>query len=137
MKHLFKVALCAAVAVVPIQARAQSAPDALVSIYKAAPGQQGELLKWLMEQDRVAEAAGVPRMQLYAHANGADWDFLVIEPVGTPEQNAKYAAAMKRLGVPQSRQTATEMHKHVISHEDTFVWGPTSPAKFMESLRSN
>ena len=70
---------------------------AIVSIYHAAPGQQEALIKWLAQQDRLAAEAGVPPAQLYVHTDGADWDYLIIQPVTTDAQDAAIEAAAKRL----------------------------------------
>ena len=37
----------------------QDAPEHIVSLYRAAPGQQVALLKWMAAQDRAAQAAGL------------------------------------------------------------------------------
>ena len=80
-------------------AAAQQPARAIVSIYHAAPGHQIELLKWLANQDRAATAAGVGRAQLYVHTDGDSWDYLMIAPVTTPEQDAAIEAAGKKLGI--------------------------------------
>jgi hypothetical protein len=74
---------------------AQDGPTAVVSIYHAAPGQQVPLLKWLARQDQIAAAAGTPAAQLYVHQDGADWDYVLIQPQTTEAQDAAYNAAAR------------------------------------------
>ena len=47
--------------------------------------------------DEVSVAAGLPAGQLYAHQDGASWDYLVISPVTTPEQDKKLAALKDKI----------------------------------------
>jgi membrane-bound lytic murein transglycosylase B len=131
-------ALAAAALSLPAAANAQTAPAqpgrAIVAIYHAAPGQQLALLKWLAEQDRAAAAAGVGPSQLYAHSDGADWDYLVIQPVTTPAQDEAIEAAGKRLGIDTGPRSALEFRRHILSHTDTFVRGPTTAAAYLTLL---
>src|SRR4051812_36922353 len=88
MRTSFAVAAAAALActfAMPVQA--QQAGRATVSLYRAAPGHQVELLQWLADQDRVAAAAGIRPGQVYAHTDGDSWDYMVIFPQTTPAQD--------------------------------------------------
>ena len=107
---------------------------AIVSIYHAAPGQQEALIKWLAQQDRLAAEAGVPPAQLYVHTDGADWDYLIIQPVTTDAQDAAIEAAAKRLGIPQGPRAGLEFRKNIQSHSDTFVSGPTSATDYLAAI---
>jgi membrane-bound lytic murein transglycosylase B len=128
------LALAAAVALaVGTPAAAQTAPGGLVQIYHVAPGHHVDFLKWLDQQDRMAAAAGVPRGQLYAHMDGDSWDYLVINPVTTPAQDAALEAAAKNMGVNVIRG-GIEMRKHITSHTDTFVRGPTSADDYLVAI---
>src|SRR5215207_9488349 len=62
---------------------------ARISIYGVAPGRQLDFLKWLAARADVAREAGVPAADLYAHTDGGRWDYLVIWPITTPEQDRK------------------------------------------------
>ena len=131
-------ALAAASLSLPAAASAQDAAAqpgrAIVSIYHAAPGEQLALLKWLADQDRAAAAAGIGTAQLYAHTDGAEWDYLVIQPVTTPAQDAAVEAAGKRLGIETGPRSALEFRRHILSHTDTFVRGPTTAAGYLTML---
>ena len=115
-------------------ASAQDAGRAIISIYHAAPGHQIELLKWLANQDRAAQAAGVQGAQLYVHTDGDSWDYLMVAPVTTPQQDAAIEAAGKRLGIEAGIRASIDLRKHIASHTDTFVRGPMSPAQVLSSL---
>lgn len=131
MKALLATAIAAAAFVMPGGAIAQQASRAIISTYHAAPGEQVALLKWLAQQDRAATAAGVSASQLYVHTDGADWDYLVIQPVTTPEQDAAVEAAGKKMGIDTGPRSGLEFRKHIQSHTDTFVRGPTTAAGYL------
>ena len=133
----FKLALTAAAALaltLPAVASAQSVGRAIITTYRAAPGHQVELLKWLAQQARIAAAAGVPASQLYVHANGDSWDYLLIAPQTTPAQDDALEAAAKRLGLPTGPRVGIELRKHVGSHADTLVRGPTSVRAYLAEI---
>ena len=136
MRIIFAVAAAAFCLSVPALAQTQppSPPEAIVSLYRAAPGHQVALLKWLEQQQRVAAAAGVPASQLYVHQNGDSWDYLVIAPVTTDAQDDALEAAARRLGVPTGPGVGIELRKHIASHTDTFVAGPSSIADYLRRI---
>ena len=122
------LALAGAIALaVATPAAAQSGPDGIVQIYHVAPGHQVDFLKWLDQQDKIAASAGVPAGKLYAHMDGDSWDYLVIAPVTTPAQDAALDAAAKSMGI-------NVMRKHVPSHTETFVRGPTTAAAYLAAV---
>ncbi|WP_310467396.1 hypothetical protein [Sphingomonas sp.] len=132
-----KLALAAAAALalaLPTGAAAQSAGSGIVSIYHAAPGHQVALLKWLAEQERIAREAGQPTAQIYVHTDGAAWDYLMIAPVTTPEQDAAFEAAAKKLGLTYGPRAGIELRKHISSHTDTFVRGPMTASQILANL---
>jgi hypothetical protein len=110
---------------------AQDGPTAVVSIYHAAPGQQVPLLKWLARQDQIAAVAGTPAAQLYVHQDGADWDYVLIQPQTTEAQDAAYNAAANRLGIDVGPRSGIEFRKHITSHSDTVARGPTTAAAYL------
>lgn len=132
-----KLALAAAAALafaIPTGAMAQSQPGATVTIYRAAPGQQVALLKWLAQQDRVAAEAGAPRSQLYVHTNGDSWDYMIIAPDTTPAQDQALEAAAKKLGVLTGPRVGIELRKYIGYHTDTLANGPTTAADYLASI---
>jgi hypothetical protein len=119
---------------IPTMAVAQDQPGAIISLYRAAPGHQVQLLQWLAQQERVAVAAGVPFGQLYVHQNGDAWDYLLIAPDTTDAQDDAFDAAAKKLGVPTGPGVGIELRKHVAWHTDTQVSGPTSVADYLKRI---
>ena len=109
MKQLMKLAAAAALGaiasgtIVYAQAGSPEPPKARVALYRAAPGQHVALLRWFAQQDQAAQAAGVGRSQLYAHTDGDSWDYLIIDPVTTPAQDAAIDAALKKMGEALAR----------------------------------
>ena len=137
MKQLIKLAAAAALGaiasgtIVYAQASSPQPPKARIALYRAAPGQQVALLKWLAAQDRVAQAVGLAPAQFYAHTDGDSWDYLEIDPVTTPAQDAAVDAASKKAGLPIGPASSLEFRKYVSSHTDTYAIGPVSPAQYL------
>ena len=137
MKHLLNLAVAAALGaiasgtVVYAQTGSPQPPKARVALYRAAPGQQVALLKWLAAQDRATQSAGVPTGQLYAHTDGDSWDYLVIDPVTTPAQDAAVEAAQKKMGLGTGPAQSLELRKYISVHTDTFVIGPVTAAQYL------
>lgn len=113
---------------------AQEAPTQVVSIYRAAPGQQVALLKWLEGQDRIAQAAGMAAGQLYVHQDGASWDFVWISPAATREQDAALDAAARKMGMATGPMVGIELRKYIAEHTDTYAAGPTTAAAWLKRL---
>ena len=114
---------------------AQGEPGrATVSLYRAAPGHQIELLKWLAQQDQISAAAGIAPGQVYAHTDGDSWDYLVIFPQTTPAQDDALDAAAKKMGLPYGPMVGIELRKHIAIHTDTLVRGPMTAAQMLGSL---
>lgn len=137
MKQLIKLAAAAALGalvsgtMVYAQAGSPEPPKARIALYRAAPGQQVALLKLLDAQNRAAASAGVPVGQLYAHTDGDSWDYLAIDPVTTPAQDAAVDAAAKKMGMPIGPAANLELRKYISMHTDTFVIGPVTPAQYL------
>jgi len=136
-RMMFAIASLIAVQVTsPQVARAQDSitRDYVVTIYKAAPGQQVALLRWMAEEERVAEAAGVPRSQLYDHFDGADWDYIGIAPLTTAREDDAMNAARKRMGFATGPRRSTEFRKYILHHTDTLVHGPTTATDLLKAI---
>ena len=138
MKELIKLAAAAALGALAsgtiVYAQAgmpPQPPKARIAIYRAAPGQQVALLKWLDAQNRAAAAAGVPVGQLYAHTDGDSWDYLAIDPVTTPAQDAAVDAAARKMGMAAGVGASIEFRKYISMHTDTFAIGPVTPAQYL------
>ena len=129
----FMVALAAAAFFVA-PATAQQSPSFVITTYRAAPGHQVELLRWLARQDEVAQAAGLPASQLYVHQDGASWDYLIIALNTTAAQDQAVEAAAQRLHATTGPRVGIELRQHIAEHTDTIVAGPTTAAAWLRRL---
>lgn len=128
------VAAAAIACTFAVPAHAQQPGRATVSLYRAAPGHQIELLKWIAEQDRIAAAAGVAPGQIYAHTDGDSWDYMMISPQTTPAQDDAVDAAARKMGLPSGPMVGIELRKHIAIHTDTLVRGPMTAAEMLAAL---
>jgi len=112
----------------------QQASEHIVSLYRAAPGQQVALLKWMAQQDRASVEAGLPASQIYVHTSGDSWDYMVINPVTTKAQDDAVDAAAKRLGLAFGPRASIEFRTMIASHTDTTSTGPQTAAQILASL---
>ena len=137
MKQLMKLAAAAVAGamasgtIVYAQAGSTEPPKARIALYRAAPGQQVALLKWLAQQDQAAQAAGVAPSKLYAHTDGDSWDYLAIDPVTTPAQDKAVDAQLKKMGRATGPGQSLELRKYISIHTDTFVIGPVTAAQYL------
>jgi len=137
MKQLMKLAAAASLGaivsgtIVHAQAGAGDPPKARIALYRAAPGQQVALLRWLANQDRVAQSVGLPASKLYAHTDGDSWDYLAIDPVTTDAQDKALDDAARKAGMAYGPAASIEFRKYVSVHTDTFAVGPMTPAQYL------
>ena len=135
MKLNLILAVTAALACsIPTVAVAQSAEEKIVTLYRAAPGQQVALLRWLAQRDQIAAAAGVARSQLYVHTNGDSWDYMLIAPQTTEAQDAAQDAEAKKIGATTGPAAGIELRRFIGHHTDTLVNGPTTAGEFLSKI---
>jgi len=134
MNRTIFAAAAAAACALATPAWAQEGPQHIVSLYRAAPGQQVALLKWMAAQDRAATAAGVAASQIYVHTSGDSWDYLVINPVTTKEQDDAVDASAKKMGLASGPRASIEFRTMIATHTDTTTIGPQSAAQILASL---
>lgn len=132
-KLIFAAAAAAACALAT-PAIGQESPQHIVSLYRAAPGQQLALIKWMARQDQAAAAAGVAPSQIYVHTSGDSWDYLVINPVTTKAQDDAVEAAAKRMGIANGPRASLEFRTMIASHTDTTANGPMTAAQILARL---
>ncbi|MGH7587597.1 MAG: hypothetical protein ACRELU_03285 [Gemmatimonadota bacterium] len=107
----------------------------IVSLYRVAPGQHVAFLEWMAGGEAAATQAGVPASQWYVHQNGDSWDFLVIAPETTDEQDAAVDAALQAQGRPTGPAGGIEFRKYMAWHTDTFVAGPMTATEILALIR--
>lgn len=140
MKQLMKLAAAAAAGAFAtgsmVYAQSPAAePQAIISLYHAAPGQQEALLRWLANQDRAAQAAGVRPLQLYAHTDGDSWDYMGIGSVTTDAQDQAIDAAARKLGMATGPRAGMELRKYILTHTDTHTVGPITAEQALARAR--
>ena len=128
----------------PVSAAAPAAPVApapepvglqQIEIYRIAPGQQQAFLEFIAKCDEVNRRAGLPPRQLYVHSDGADWDFLFIQPAHTPaDKAAALDKAWDEMGMPSGSNFFFEIRKYIAVHTDTTAKGPTSAADYLATM---
>ncbi len=129
---LLLLVVCALLIAAPRWSQDKPGPGrARVTIYRIAPGRHLDFLKWMAAQDEVAKEAGFAAVQLYAHINGDDWDFIGIAPVTTPEQDRVAEEIAARKGLMTGLPASFEFRDLVTSHTDTFAAGPMTASELI------
>lgn len=113
----------------------QSMGRARISIYEVAPGRDLDFLRWLAARAEVAKEAGVPAAELYAHTDGDRWDYLILWPITTPEQDRKMDELAVGKGLKVGFPAALEFRELLSSHTDTYVNGPTTAAALLAAAK--
>lgn len=139
MGHLSSIAVALSL-LLATPALAQSAPlkptRMLVEIYRIAPGQHEAFLKKIAQYDEANRLAGLPPRQLYVHSDGADWDFMLIQPASTPtDKSAALDAAWDKLKLPSGADFFLDFRSVIAEHSDTFVNGPTTAGDYLASRK--
>jgi hypothetical protein len=117
----------------PLMAQDKEPGEALISIYKIAPGKHLDFLKWMAAREAVAKEAGAAPTVWYAHTNGADWDYVAIGPVNSSEQDKKIDELSAKKGLTTGFKASLEFRQFVSAHSDTFTVGPTSASDLVAS----
>jgi hypothetical protein len=106
----------------------------VVEIYHIVPGQHEAFLRFIDKCDEANRIAGLPPRQLFVHSDGAEWDFMLIQPAKTPtDKAAALDAAWTKVGLPKGANFFFEIRKFIASHTDTFVSGPTTARDYLAS----
>ena len=128
------LSLCGAAPAAAQQA-APAPQKMLVEIYRIAPGQHEAFMKMIALFDEANRRAGLPPRQLYVHQDGADWDFMFIQPAETPDgKEQALADAYKALNTPRGPDFFVKFRAFIAEHTDTFVSGPTNAADWLKKL---
>lgn len=134
---MLPVLLAAAAPTVAQSAPAPAAPVGkdVVEIYRIVPGQQEAFLRFIDRCDDANRLAGLPPRQLFVHQDGADWDFMLLQPAETPkDKQAALDAAWTKLGLPSGADFFLAIRQYIAGHTDTFVSGPTSAKDYLAGV---
>ena len=127
----------AALAAPPAQAAvpAPAPQKLLVEIYRIAPGQHEEFMRFIALFDEANRRAGLPPRQLYVHRDGAGWDFMIIQPADIPDDKEEaLEKAYKDLDTPSGANFFVTIRRFIAEHSDNFVTGPTTAADWLKGL---
>jgi cellobiose-specific phosphotransferase system component IIB len=129
---VFVAMICALVLTTSALAQEKKEPGkAIVSIYRIAPGKHVDFLKWMAAREALSKEAGVGATQWYVHTDGDSWDYVLIAPQTTPEQDKKLDALAAKAGLTGGYASALELRQYMASHTDTMAMGPMSAAEIV------
>jgi hypothetical protein len=140
MKFGWTIAIGAVALVAATPALAQTAtkpPMMDIEIYRIAPGQHEAFLKEIARYDEANRMAGVAPRQLFVHSDGADWDFILIQPESyPPSQQAALDKAWKQLGLPSGADFFLNFRRFIADHTDTAAIGPTTATDYLATRKN-
>ena len=138
MSHFTRVlraTLLSAALLAPLAAFAQDhGHQAIVSIYRIAPGKQLDFMKWMAAREAVDREAGVQPTQWYAHLDGDSWDYVAIAPNPDQATSDKIDAASRKHGLKVGMASGLELRTLMASHTDTISAGPYSASELTTRL---
>jgi hypothetical protein len=107
-------------------------PSMMIEIYRIAPGQHEAFLEEIARYDEANRRAGLPPRQLYVHSDGADWDFILIQPAKTPpDKAAALDKAWEEMKLPSGVDFFLDYRRFIAEHSDTVASGPTTAADYL------
>jgi hypothetical protein len=109
-----------------------------VETYRIAPGKQAAFLRFVARCDEANKLAGLPPRQLFVHVDGANWDFLILQPYDVPaDKQAALDAAWAKVGLPSGADFFLAIREFIADHEDTSVRGPTTAADYLATTTAH
>jgi len=134
--NMRRIAALVALALAPFcMAVADDSGTKMIEIYHIAPGKQVEFLKLIALYDQANLQAGLPARDLYVHADGASWDFLLIQNEDVDPARAKVRnEALKKLGAPTGAKFWLAIRQTIAEHTDTVATGPTTAGDWLKKL---
>ncbi len=107
-----------------------------ISIYNVSAGKHLAFLKWEAQQEAIAKEAGAPPTMWFRHTDGASWDYVAIDRVGTGAQEdelgKKTDAIAKAKGLPTGAASQLEFRALISSHTDTYAMGPMTAEELVK-----
>ncbi len=101
----------------------------MISIYHVAPGKHVDFLRWMGAREGISESLGFPLASWYAHLDGDSWDYIVVSPVLTEEQEEQVEEQSQRRGLTTGFAAGIELRRLMLSHTDTVALGPVSASE--------
>jgi len=108
--------------------------QAIISIYRIAPGKQLDFLKWMAAREAVDREAGVQPTQWFAHLDGDSWDYVAISPNPDEATSDKVDGIARKHGLKVGMASGLELRTLMASHTDTISAGPYSASELITHL---
>jgi hypothetical protein len=126
---VFVATICALILTTSALAQEKKEPGhAIVSIYRIAPGKHVDFLKWMAAREAISKEAGLAATQWYVHTDGDSWDYVLIAPQTTAEQEKKVDELAAKAGLKTGYAASLELRQYMAVHTDTMATGPMSAA---------
>ena len=106
-----------------------------ISIYHIAPGKHVDFLKWMEARESISESLGFPLSSWYAHIDGDSWDYIVVAPTLTEDQEKQVETQSQRRGLTTGFAAGIELRHYILSHTDTIAAGPVSASELASMAR--
>ncbi len=136
-RWILVLAMFAAILVLSGQpAMTQTSPQAqseqaIVSLYHVAPGQHINFLEWQAAREAVNQSLGFPATSWYAHLDGDSWDYVIVAPRLTEQQEMQADVEARNRGLTSGFAAGIELRHFILSHTDTIVVGPVSATELV------
>jgi len=138
MSHITRVLRATVLSVALLAPLASFAQDqghqAIISIYRVAPGKQLDFMKWMAAREAVDREAGVQPTQWYAHLDGDSWDYVAIAPNQDQATSDKVDGLARKHGLKVGMASGLELRTMMASHTDTISAGPYSASDLITRL---
>ena len=138
MSHITRVLRATVLSVALLAPLASFAQDqghqAIISIYRVAPGKQLDFMKWMAAREAVDREAGVQPTQWYAHLDGDSWDYVAIAPNQDQATSDKVDGLARKHGLKVGMACGLELRTMMASHTDTISAGPYSASELITRL---
>jgi hypothetical protein len=138
MSHITRILRATVLSVALLAPLASFAQDqghqAIISIYRVAPGKQLDFMKWMAAREAVDREAGVQPTQWYAHLDGDSWDYVAIAPNQDQATSDKVDGLARKHGLKVGMASGLELRTMMASHTDTISAGPYSASELITRL---
>jgi len=138
MSHFIRVLRATVLSVALLAPLASFAQDqghqAIISIYRVAPGKHLDFMKWMAAREAVDREAGVQPTQWYAHLDGDSWDYVAIAPNQDQATSDKVDGLARKHGLKVGMASGLELRTMMASHTDTISAGPYSASELITRL---
>ena len=94
-----------------------------------------KVLKWEPRLRRINKSLGFPQAEWYAHVDGDSWDYVVIAPKLSDEQEEQADADARKRGLSTGFAAGLELRHFIRSHTDTISVGPVTPSSLVAAAQ--